>query len=967
MSDPPPTNPRSTGRIALPIDPFLPEIVAAARGAQAVVIVAPPGAGKTTRVPVALLEAGVIDSRSEHPNIIVLQPRRVAARASAARIASENGWELGREVGYHVRFDRRIGRHTRLRVLTEGILTRQLLEDPFIEGIGCVILDEFHERSLNTDLAVALLREVQQAVRDDLKLIVMSATLEAEPVARFLGNCPIIRTQGRAYPVEMEHLAVVRGHEEAGAIEAVGKVISEGLGFRVQGSGRKPEGQLSVVSGPLQDTIAATDNGPRTTDQSTIRHPQSAIPKDILIFMPGQEEIRRVIAGLEPLAERENLALLPLHGSLTADEQDRALRPDPARHRKIIVATNIAETSLTIEGVGIVIDSGLARVAGYDPERGLDRLDVLRISKASATQRAGRAGRTGPGVCIRLWSEKEWERLADFETPEIRRVDLAATILELHAWGKSDVRAFGWYEAPDEQALQSAEDLLTMLGAIDPAGKITAIGQTLALLPVHPRLGRLMVAAVRAGMLREGALLAALISEKDIVRGQWADRNSLAAGQHRLAGSSDLLARLTMLEERDDRIDRGGARQVMRVAEELERMGERQKLEVRSEKREGPLSVVRGPLSVANSNASAQSTTDNGQQTTDNGPRTTDKKQLTMDHGQLTPSQLSRDPEDILLRLILWAYPDRVCRRRGSAGRGVMVGGGGVKLSPESVVHQGEFFVAIDARRDERSSAREAFVRIASRIEMAWLEEMFPSQVRREKTVEFDETRQSVAGLTRLWYRDLLLHEDKNAAVDPAQASTLLADLMRQRGAGIFRADESAAHVLDRMALLREKMPEHPWPAWADVELGEILANSIGRARNIEEIQRLPLASILQSSLAYPLDRLFDKEAPETIEVPTGNRIRLRYERGQAILAVRLQELFGLLDTPKIAGGRVPIKLELLAPNYRPVQVTMDLRSFWTTTYFQVRKDLKARYPKHSWPEDPLTARPEAKGRRKQN
>jgi len=872
-------------RTPLPIDGHLPEIVETLRRSRSLVIVAPPGAGKTTRVPVAMLREGVVEG--EHRNIVMLQPRRVAARASAARIASENGWELGREVGYHVRFDRKIGRETRLRVLTEGILNRQLLDDPYLEGIGAVILDEFHERSLHTDVAIALLREVQETVREDLKIIVMSATLEAEPVATFLGGCPIVRTAGRAFPIEVRYSAVGRGYEEDGVVAAVEGIVGrENVEHRTLNIEHRREGK-----------------------------------KDVLVFLPGGEEIRRVMRRLESLAERENLLVVPLHGSLTGDEQDQAIRPDSRGRRKIICATNIAETSLTIEGVGVVIDSGLARVAGYDAERGLDKLEVKRISQASATQRAGRAGRTGAGVAIRLWSEKEWERMEAFETPEIKRVDLCATVLELHAWGKSDPRAFGWYEPPDEAILSAAEGLLAMLGAVDEAGKITEVGRQLAGLPVHPRLGRLLVAAAEIGMVREGATLAALMSEKDILRSEKNEsRDSLAAGAGRVMGSSDLLMRLEMIESRhDSRLDSAGLRQVLRVRDELVRVSER----ITERK-------------------------------TKDGKTRADKN--------VYPT----DSETELLKLVLWAYPDRVCRRRGGQDRGVMVGGGGVKLSPESVVRQGEFFVAVDARQDERSSAREAFVRIASLVDVAWLEEMFPSQVRRERSVEFDESRQRVVGSSRVWYRDLLLREDKDAPVDPEQAAAALREILLTRASQILRADEGAENLLARVALLREKMPEKNWPAWSDEELGGVLADAATGLKGLEQVKALPLASILKSALVYPLDRLLEQEAPQELEVPSGSLIQLRYPaNGEVVLAARLQELFGWLDTPRIAGGRVAVKLELLGPNYRPVQVTSDLKSFWGNAYFQVRKDLKARYPKHSWPEDPLTAKAEAKGRKR--
>lgn len=851
-------------REPLPIDADLPRVVDALRAHPNLVLVAPPGAGKTTRVPVALLQASLLSR--QHPNIVMLQPRRVAARAAASRIASENGWELGREVGYHVRFDRRIGRDTRLRVLTEGILTRQLLEDPFLEGVGAVLLDEFHERSLHTDLAIALLREVQQTVRDDLKLVVMSATLDAQPVARFLGDCPIVQTQGRTFPVDVRYHSTVRGQEEDAACDVVEKICAGG------------------------------------DARTTMGH------NDVLIFLPGAEEIRRLLRRLEPLAARENLSLLPLHGSLTTEEQDAALGPDPQRRRKIIAATNIAETSLTIDGVGMVIDTGLARVAGYDVDRGLDKLEVQRISRASATQRAGRAGRTGPGVAVRLFSEKEWERMSEFEAPEIRRVDLASTVLELHAWGKSNPRAFGWYDPPDEPSLRQAEDLLQMLGATDASHQITPLGRLMAALPVHPRLARLLVSAHAAGLTREGATLAALIGEKDIVRAAQHDRASLTHGADRFIGDSDLIRRMEILESdaRSDQLDRNAVKQVLRVREEL----------IQHARRIGATAVAD-----------------------------------------------ALDPEHALLQLALLAYPDRVCRRRGAADRGVMVGGGGVKLAAESVVQQAEFFVAVDARRDQRSATREALVRIASAVDPAWLERFFPAQVKRDQSVRFDDDRQRIVAHNRILYRDLLLREDKDAPVPPEQARDAFAQVLRQRGPQIIRDDESAASVLARIHLLREKMPEHPWPILDDSRLGELLAENAANARTLDQARALPLAQIIKSALPYPLDRMLDNEAPDALEVPSGSRIRLRYAGNDVVLAVRLQELFGMRDTPRIAGGRVAVKLELLAPNFRPVQVTTDLKSFWANTYFQVKKDLKARYPKHSWPDDPLTAPPQAKGR----
>jgi ATP-dependent helicase HrpB len=899
----------------LPIDQYLPTIIAQARERRALVLVAEPGAGKTTRVPPALLRAGILGA--QHPNLVMLQPRRVAARASAERIADENRWTLGREVGYHVRFDRKITDQTRLRVLTEGILTRQLLDDPFLEGVGAVILDEFHERSLHTDIAAALLREVQQTVREDLILIVMSATLEAEPVARFLGGCPIVRVEGRTFPVAIE--------------------------YRGQPAGAAKASLPDRVAAAVHDVIAGGPDG-----------------GDVLAFLPGAEEIRRTGRHLESLARERDLLVLPLHGSLPAEEQTRALRP--ADRRKVILATNIAETSLTIEGVDTVVDSGLARVAGYDPQRGLDRLELQRISKASATQRAGRAGRTGPGRCMRLWSQRDELAMADFELPEVRRVDLCGTVLALHAWGKSDPRQFGWYEPPPEETLVAAERLLEMLGALD-GGAITDVGRQLMTVPAHPRLGRLLLAAAQAGALEEGAALAALLSEKDIVAidtsTPFRDRGPSTQG------ASDLLVRLELLDRaershfaahlRSEGIDPVAARSAARLRGELFRQARR--LPARPRKRHDS----GGPPSIP-----SPGTPGEGQGGGSLGGRPMDRP-LPNPPPEYRGREKSPPDEPTLLKLPLYAYPDRVVRRRDKdPSAGVMVGGGGVRLAPESIVRQGEFFVAVDARHDQRSAAREAMVRIASRVEPEWLEELFPNEVRRERSVVYDAERDRVVARGVTAYRDLVLREDKDAPVDPRQAAEALAEAARPHAAVIFESDEGASEWLARLALLQKAMPEHAWPEMNPDGLADLLGSATQGKRSIAELQRIPLVPLLQGRLEYPLDRLFEQQAPETLTVPSGSRIRLSYAKGdRPVLAVRLQELFGWADTPRVAGGRVPVLIHLLAPNYRPVQITDDLRSFWSTTYFQVRKDLRVRYPKHAWPDDPLTATPEAKGRRR--
>ncbi len=845
--------------IPLPIDPTLPEIIETLRRKRSVVLVAPPGSGKTTRVPPAILRAGLLSP--ENPRLILLQPRRVAARASAFRIAEENGWQVGEEVGYQIRLERRVGPKTRLIVETEGVLNRQLVADPFLEGVGVVILDEFHERSLHTDLAIALLREVRETVREDLRIVVMSATLDAGPVASFLGDCPIIRAEGRAFPVEI----VYRPETRPASAEAIVGAVE------------------SALKGP-------DDAG------------------HVLVFLPGAEEIRRAGVHLESLARQENFDVLPLHGALPEAEQDRALRP--SHRRKVILATNIAETSLTIDGVRTVIDSGLARFASDDPAKGLDRLELGRISKASATQRAGRAGRTAPGRCLRLWSEREQRGMVESDPPEVARVDLASTVLTLHAWNVPDVARFGWFEAPPADRLDASERLLVMLGALSGLEKrLTPLGRQLLAIPAHPRIARLLSAAADDGHPREGAALAALLSEKDIVA-----TTRQVSGR----GSSDLLVRLDLLAEaerlkfssglRDRGIDPFAARRVARARDDFFRIARR----------------------------------------------------------VLGEGSGGEPDEETILRWVLLAYPDRVVRRRGHEATGVMVGGRGVRLAPDSVVRDDEFFLALDPRQDRRGSTLEARVRIASAVRVEWLEEAFPQSLRREHSVRFDEQRQRAVGITALWYRDLLLREDRNAKVEPSEASAALASSLIARARAFVDEDEGALNWLARLDFLRLTMPEASWPEFDDDSLGAVIADACVGKRTTDEVRRSSLVPLLKARLTHVQSRAMDELAPESLLVPSGHRIRLVYEPDRPpVLAVRLQELFGWTETPRLAGGRIAVVLHLLGPNYRPVQVTDDLRSFWASTYFQVRKDLRARYPRHSWPDDPLTAKAESKGGRR--
>ncbi len=754
-------------RDALPIDPYVPEIVATVQDRGAAVVVAAPGAGKTTRVPPALAELGPL---------ILLQPRRLAARALARRIAEEQGWTLGEEVGWQVRFERRSSSRTRLLVATEGILTARLQDDPLLEGFSTVVLDEFHERSLHADVALALARQAAKA-RGDLRLVVMSATLDAGRVSAFMEGAPVIEVPGRAHPVDVTYAAE----------RDFGEAVRE---------------------------AAARQGG------------------HLLVFLPGAPEIRRAQAALGDLVAR-GLAVLPLHGSLPADEQDVALAA--SSRRKIILATDVAETSLTVEGVTDVIDTGLHKVLRYDAEKGLDRLETERIPRDSAEQRTGRAGRTGPGRALRLWDERS--RLRPHREPEIARVDLASPVLDVLAWG-GDALSFEWFEAPPAHALHAALELLYRLGAVK-GGRLTPIGDALRRLPLHPRLGRVLLAA---GASDEAALACALLSE----------RIGYRPATH--ATDCDLMALL-----------------------------ERETL---------PAGAPRAARLIAD---------------------------LARNRAAWSPSR--DDPEIALRRALLAGYPDRVGRRREPGSpRLLLASGTGAALGPESGVREGEFLVALDVSAGSQGEAR---VRMASRVEREWLE-----PTRREVVHRLEGDR--VRAFEQDRYGALLLAE-RPVSPEPAEAERLLVAAARERGFG-----EQGEVLLRRLRFAGME---------ADVD-ALLVAALAGRT----ELPRIDLGALLSHATRRELDRL----APESLTLPSGRRVRLAYRDDGAVLAsVKLQDLFGVAETPRLGPRGAPVLLELLAPNGRPVQTTRDLRSFWERTYPEVRRELRGRYPKHAWPEDP--------------
>lgn len=827
----------------LPVAAVLEQVVAASRGG-AVVVTAPPGSGKTTLVP-----AAVLDDLPPQQKLVLLQPRRLAARAVARRIAQLRGGRVGEEVGYQVRFDSCVSRDTRLIVATTGILLRRLLDDVALEGIGAVVLDEFHERTIEMDLVLGMLWRLQQTLRPELRIVVMSATIEAEPVARLLADCPIVHAEGRMFPVQVRYLRRL-GQQQA-----------------------LPE----LVAAHIPDALRETSG-------------------HVLVFLPGVGEIMRCRETLAPLAERGGHALLPLFGDLPPEEQDRALA-DVGR-RKIILATNVAETSLTIEGVTAVIDSGQARQMRVAPSTGLPRLELTPVSRASADQRAGRAGRTAPGVCWRLWTEPSHKSRPAAETPEALRSDLAATHLQLRALGeRSD---FPWLDPPPAEALENAQRLLRLLGATDEQDRVTPLGEELARLPAHPRLGRLLVAGASRGVLREASIAAALLSERDPFRSaDHAGRGPRDYGAVR--SRSDVADRVLALQafhagsgarDSDLELHPGGARNVLRAAEQLFHLAE----------------FPRAPR--------------------------------------------AEDVGEALMQCLLEAFPDRLAKLRpGGQDRALMVGGRGVRIDRSSRVRGESLFLAIEVN----DAGGEARARLISAVDRAWLA---PEILQSREELFFNPTRGQVEARSRIYWDDLLIDETPVPIADAETASQLLANEARQNLERFVPDAESVAgRFLGRVAWLASVIPELGLPEFDGSAMDALLLEVCRGRRSLDELRAADWLPWLQAAVGY--DRLaeIDRLAPESIETPSGNRHGIAYEAGkEPMLAVRIQELFGWRETPRIAGGRVPLVIHLLGPNYRPQQVTSDLASFWRNTYPEVRKELKRRYPKHAWPDDPAAA-----------
>ena len=833
---------------ALPIDPILPDLRATLRDHPSAVLQAPPGAGKTTRVPLALLDEDWLGGQ----RIVMLEPRRLAARAAAQRMASSLGERVGQTVGYRVKMDTRIGKETRIEVVTEGVLTRMLQSDPTLDGTGLVIFDEFHERNLPSDLGLAFALETQ-VLREDLRLLVMSATLDGARVAALLDDAPLLTSEGRAFPVETHYLDRmpephwrIEGH----AVAAVHRALEEHEG-------------------------------------------------DVLVFLPGAGEIRRTEQALNESELPPRVAVAPLYGNLPRQAQDRAIEPSPAGQRKIVLATPIAETSLTIEGVRVVVDGGLARAPRFDPNSGMTRLETVRISKASADQRRGRAGRLGPGVCYRLWTPSVQAHLSPHTPPEILTTDLTPLALELAAWGVHDPSDLRWMDPPPRASFESARELLRELGALD-GGTITAHGREMATLGMHPRLAHLTLRGKAMGVGATACDLAALLSERDLFRRQ-GDTHPPADLRLRL----DLLARGDRAEfSRGYAVARGA---VHRVRDEAKHWRVR--------------------LGLGNADRDI-------------------------------------DAAGVLLAL---AYPDRIAQRRpGQEDRAdvrfQLRGGRAAVLRNAGVLGDAETLVAahLDGRRGE------ATIFLAAPITQAEIETHFGDQITAEDVIAWDDD----AGIVRARRQERLgavvLKDGPLPGPPPMEVARALLDGIRERGLDALPWTKTALRLRERIGFLHRQAPD-TWPDVSDdallASLDDWLLPHLVGMKRIDDLRRLDLVQLLYGLVGWDRRAELDRLAPTHLTVPSGSNIPIDYSDGAPVLAVRLQEVFGLQETPRVGG--VPLTLHLLSPAQRPVQVTQDLASFWRDAYFDVRKDMRGRYPKHPWPEDPLSATPTNRTKRR--
>lgn len=837
----------------LPIDPLLPELVRTLRESPVLVLEAEPGAGKTTRVPGALLDAGF----AERGAIWVAEPRRLAARLAAEFVARERGEPVGRSVGYAVRFDRKASAETKILYATEGVLLNRFAQDPHLPDVSVVVLDEFHERHLSTDLLFVLLDRLRREARPDLRLVVMSATLEAERLAAHL-NAPRLRSEGRTFPLSIEH---------------VEKLDDRPL-------------EKQVASG-VRKLLSEEADG------------------DVLVFLPGAREIRLCLDALAPDAAKGDVLVLPLHGDLPATEQARAI--EPAKARKVILSTNVAESSVTIDGVCAVLDTGLARVAGHSPWSGLPTLHTAKISRASATQRAGRAGRTRAGRVLRLYSRAELASRPEQDRPEILRQDLAEPALVLAAAGVRDPSQLRWLDPPPPAALSAATTLLERLSALEKDGTLSAIGERLLAFPLPPRLARVVVEGERLGVAADASLAAALLSERDI---RQAGRTDVGGGRGRAidaSGPSDVLELMDRFREAE------GAR-----------------FEPRR-------------LSFMGLDARTARTVE----------RTRDKLvQMIRETGD-APATLA-DVEQAVQKALLAGFPDRLARRRAPSDPGlILFSGKSARLADTSVVREAWLMVTLDAEE----SAGRIVVRVASAVEPAWIFDGHPDLVEMSDELEWNGTSEAVEMVSRIRAGSVVIEEERRPAPPSEAASRLLLQSVKKRSD--LLAGEGVGAVLQRLEVLREAVPEGGLPEVSGEVLDRALENAaLGKTKR-SELEGLDVTAEVLASLTHEQQKLLEREAPERITLPGGRTVPVHYEPGKPPwVESRLQDFFGMVKTPSLCRGRVPLTVHLLAPNQRAVQVTTDLAGFWERHYPALRRELGRRYPRHPWPEDGRAATP---------
>ena len=808
----------------LPIDAVLDDLTSTLKRSSTAVLVAPPGAGKTTRVPLALLDADWAKGKK----IIVLEPRRIAARAAAERMAQTLGQKVGETVGYRVRFGSKVSRATRIEVVTEGIFTRQILDDPELNGVAAVLFDEFHERSLDADLGLALARDAQTGLREDLRILVMSATLDGARVAKLLGDCTVIESEGRAFPVDTRYLS------------------------------RKPD---VPIERQMADAIAAA---------------LRADAGSVLAFLPGAAEIRRTQNFLSERVSDPNTEIVPLFGALDAGVQDRAISPAPKGQRKVVLATSIAETSLTIEGVRIVVDSGMARVPRYEPDIGLTRLETIRASRAAVDQRRGRGGRTEPGVCYRLWDEPQTASLEAYTRPEILSADLSSLVLDLAHWGATDPSTLAFLDPPPVPSLTEARNLLRELNALDDAGRITPEGNSLRALALPPRLARMIVDSHRLSSGDEAALIAAILTE----RGLGGD-------------SADLDARLDNF--RRDRSQR---------AQSARQLAERWAKQVAASE---PFDVADRSLSTG-----------------------------------------------LMLAL---AFPDRVARNRGN-GSFVLANGRGASVEQTSALAKSPYIAVAELT----GTAANGRILLAAPITQPEIEQQFADHIQTDDEITFDRAAMALRARRKKKLHAITLSEQTMAVSPSAETARVLADGLVAAGIERLPWSKALKQWRDRVMFLRAASPED-WPDLSDTALAETRADWLVPAlfdkTSLSNFSAGDLSDALMNLLPWDVRAKLDREAPTHFEAPTGTSLPIDYEAEQGpTIAVRLQELFGLNVHPSIAKGKIPLVLELLSPAHRPVQVTRDLPGFWRGSYAAVRSDLRGRYPRHPWPEDPASAPP---------